>query len=229
MELTCIIVDDEPAAVSLLESYVNKTSFLTLKASFNNPVKALDHVKSNPVDLIYLDINMPGLTGLELAQLIPEGTHIVFTTAYSEHAVESYRLSVLDYLLKPISYAQFVDATSKALTTKEESKAGEDHFFIKADYKIQRINHADLMYIENIKDYVRFHLKDGRKLMSLLSLKNLDEQLPNNFMRVHRSYIVNLDEIETIERNRIVINTHFIPVADKYKEEFKRHIDQRMA
>lgn len=230
MPINCVVVDDEPAALNLVKSYVEKTAFLTLQGAFTDSIKALEFIKQNQPKLVFLDINMPDLNGIDLSKLIPKETRVIFTTAYDQYAVESYKLDALYYLLKPFSYAEFLEAANKAeaLTQAPAASSAERAFiFVKADYKLHQIWLDEIMFVENLKDYVRFWLKDGRKLMSLMSMKSLDEMLPENFMRTHRSYIVNLDFIEMVERNRIIIKREYIPVADAYQEVFKDYLKSK--
>ena len=230
MPVNCVIVDDEPTALQLVESYVEKTAFLKLQSAFTDPIKALEFIKEHKPELVFLDINMPDLNGIDLSKLLPKQTQVVFTTAYDQYAVESYKLNALYYLLKPFNYAEFLEAASKAEhehSAPQEEKIERAFIFIKADYKLHQIWFDEILFVENLKDYVRFWLKDGRKLMSLMSLKSLVNLLPGNFMRTHRSYIVNLDSIEMVERNRIVIKGEYIPVAEAYQEEFKTYLKSK--
>lgn len=228
MAVSCVVVDDEPAALQLVESYVKKTSFLKLEGVFTDPIKALDFIKSIKPKLVFLDVNMPDLNGIDLSKLLPKETRVIFTTAYDQYAVESYKLNALYYLLKPFNYAEFLEAAGKvessASDSKEEKQQEEAYIFIKADYKLHQVWFHDILFVENLKDYVRFWLKDGRKLMSLMSMKSLETLLPQNFMRTHRSYIVNLDCVEVVERNRIIITGEYIPVAEAYQSKFKEYL-----
>lgn len=230
MGLHCIIVDDEPAALNLVKSYVEKTSFLELKGSFHNPVEALSFANEHNVPLLFLDINMPDLSGLSLSKMLKPEARVIFTTAYDQYAIEGYKVSAIDYLLKPFSYEEFLAAALKAQDHFKPEKAadqGTDHIYVKADYKLQKVVFEDLLYIEGMKDYVRFHFRDGNKIMSLMSMKSLEEALPESFLRVHRSYIVHLEAIELVERNRIVIGKEYIPVAEKYRGIFKEYLDKK--
>lgn len=230
MPINCVVVDDEPVALNLVKSYVEKTPFLKLEGAFNNPLEAMEFIRQNAVPLVFLDINMPELNGLDLSKMLAKETKVVFTTAYDQYAVESYKVGALHYLLKPFSYIDFLGAANKAqahFERKEVAKTERQFIFIKADYKLHQVWHDEILFIENMKDYVRFWLKDGRKLMSLLSMKSLDEILPENFMRTHRSYIVNLEAIEMVERNRIIIRNEYIPVADAYQEAFKEYLKSK--
>lgn len=236
MKIKCLVIDDEPLAIDLLKAYVQQTSYLELVGTFENPLKALDIIKSENIDLIYLDINMPQITGLDFAKILPENTRVIFTTAYDQYALDGFKLNALDYLLKPINYSEFLKASNKAeewfkLLASSKSKTEEafpNHIFVKSGYRMEKIELDDLLYVENQKDYVKFHIESiDEPISSLMSLQSLEDKLPNNkFMRVHRSFIVNLDKIKTIERNCIVFGKAFIPVSDSYKERFMEFINK---
>jgi two-component system response regulator LytT len=229
-----VAIDDEPLALQLVRGYVEKTPFLELAASFDNPVDAVAFIGSSDVDLVLLDIQMPDLTGTELARVIGGGTKVIFTTAYEKYALEGFRLDAVDYLLKPFSYAEFLRAAQKAERLIDLERRGlpvlevkNDFLFIKSDYKIRRINFSEIHYIEGLKDYVKIFLIGEKKpVLSLSTMKALEARLPGDrFMRVHRSYIVNLDTVKVIERNRIVYGEVRIPVTDQYKEQFQKFLD----
>ncbi len=239
MVLNCWIVDDEPLAVSLLESYVNKVPFLKLTGKYSNALSAMKNIATERVDVLFLDIQMPEVNGMDFAHTISDYTRVVFTTAFSEYAVEGYRVNALDYLLKPFSFEEFVVAAKKALnwfeiinqksipyTDKEREKVG---IFVKSDYKYLHILYEEILYIEGLKDYVKIHTADNLKpILSLMSLKQLEEDLPfGNFIRVHRSYIINVDKISSINKNRVVIEKKQIPIGDTYKKQFMNLIDKK--
>lgn len=224
-----MVVDDEPAARELVASYVKKSGLLELCGVFGNPLEALANAREQHIPLVFLDINMPDLSGMDLSRMLPEHTKVIFTTAYDQYALESYRVSALDYLLKPFSFEEFMQAALKAQDYFESaaSPAEKDHLFVKAEYKLQKITFADILYVENLKDYVRFHMKSGQKVMSLLALKNVEKELPGHFMRVHRSYIVNLHAIDSVERNRVLIGQNHIPVAESQSQAFRDYLNSR--
>lgn len=235
MKLRCAIIDDEPLAVSLLESYVAKTPFLQLIGSYTNAVKAMEGVSDECPDLLFLDIQMPELNGLEFSRIVGERCRVVFTTAFEQYAVDSYRVNALDYLLKPIAYPEFLQACEKARqwfahTAPQPSESDTPtSILVKTDYKLVQVELAKIIYIEGLKDYVKIYIDDEpRPLLSLMSLKSLEEQLPaQQFVRVHRSFIVRTDKIKVIERNRIVFGKEYIPISDSYKaalmEQLARH------
>jgi len=236
VQITCMIVDDEPMALNLVESYVAKTPFLTLKNKCHSAIEALQSINTEPVDVLFLDIQMPDLTGLEFSKMLPKQTRVIFTTAFDQYALEGFKVEALDYLLKPFDYAEFLVAANKALEwftllrgNKEASAvSGKKEFlFVKSEYKQLRIKLADVLYFEGLKDYIKIWLKDNPKaILTLMSLKSLEEELPKTeFMRVHRSFIVSLKNIEVIERSQIVINKQRITVSEQYKPKFLEYIN----
>ena len=232
MMLSCAIIDDEPLAAGLLEGYVNKTPYLELKGTYNSAVTAMRDLRDNPVQLLFLDIQMPELSGIEFAKILPRDTKIIFTTAFSQYAIEGFRVNALDYLLKPIRYQDFLKSTDKALDwfsvqKKQDAYLRDRFLFIKSDYKLLRIDLDDILYIEGLKDYVRFYLTSGEKIMSLMSMKRLEDYLPHpEFLRTHRSYIVHMPKVNSIDRLRIVFGDQYIPVSDNYKEEVMTYLEQ---
>ncbi len=232
--ITCIAIDDEPLALKQVVSYIQKTPFLELVASFESPIEAFSFIQENALDVVFIDINMPDLNGLDLVKSLSNPPKIIFTTAYDQYALEGFKVDAIDYLLKPIDYASFLKAANKAkmwfeLQPKatEEIKSDDDFLFIKSEYKIVRVKLDDILYIEGMREYVRIHLATDKPIMTLLSMKSLEQQLPSSkFMRVHRSYMVNLSKITTIERNRIVFDKVYIPVSEQYKEVFHQFIDK---
>lgn len=238
-KITCIIVDDEPLALDLIEEYVKKTPFLELIGKCSSPFQAMDQMQVQIPDLLFLDIQMPGLTGIDFYKSLQDGPRVIFTTAYSHYAVEGFKVDALDYLVKPFNYQEFLKAASKALNwfrltdTQQNSPSvqleSEKVIFVKSEYKLLKVEYDKIVYIEGLKDYVKIFTTDRPKpILSLMTLKSLEEKLPSNqFMRVHRSYIVNLFQIKVIERSRIVFGSTYIPVADGYKEKFQEYLDNR--
>jgi len=232
--ITCIAIDDEPLALRQITSYIEKTPFLELKESFEGPIDAITYLQTNTIDLMFVDINMPDINGLDFVKSLENPPKIIFTTAYSEYAVEGFRVDAIDYLLKPIDYATFLKASNKAKSwfdvhekQPEQLQANEDFLFIKSEYKIVRIKLDDIKYIEGMREYIRIHLVNEKPIMTLLSMKAMEAQLANkNFMRVHRSFIVNLNKITTIERNRIVFDKVYIPVSEQYKGKFQQFVEK---
>lgn len=252
MTLNCCIIDDEPLALDLLESYVLKTPFLKLTGKYLGALQAMNEIQSSEVDLIFLDIQMPGLNGLDFSRMISEKARIIFTTAFNQYALDSYKVNALDYLLKPISYLDFLQAANKALRwfeivrrpatsvitpentsqpilTAPAVKEEIDSIFVKSDYKLVQVKLDNILYIEGLKDYIKICTDDDSKpLLSLMSIKSMEELLPSGrFMRVHRSFIVHVDKIKIIDRNRIVFGKTYIPVSDSYKKEFNAFLKDR--
>ncbi len=228
MKINCIIVDDEPLARKLIEDYVKQTPFLSLAGSYSNAVDAFEKVKEGNVKLLFLDIQMPQLNGMELSRMLDGNIKIIFITAFEQYALEGYKVDALDYLLKPVSYADFLKAASKCQkwferdspkTSVIESK--QKSILVKADYKLLRLDIDDILYVEGDKDYVHINFTTGNPVMTLMSMKSIGELLPEeDFVRVHRSFFVNINKIKTIDRNRIVFDKILIPISDSYKEEF---------
>ena len=232
MTLNCIIIDDEPLAAELLASYANRTPFLQLVGSFNSAVNAIKTIRENQIDLIFLDIQMPELSGLEFASILPKTTRIVFTTAFSQYAIEGYKVNALDYLLKPISYEDFMRSANKALDwfinqTKQETWNQDRFMFVKSEYKLVQVHFDDILFIEGVKDYVKITLDNGQPpIMSLMNMKKIEEALPQpEFMRTHRSYIVHMPKIKLVDRFRIVFGDIYIPISESYKEEVQQYLD----
>ena len=239
MIIKCAIVDDEPLAVELLASYMKKIPFLELCGKYNNATDALHGIGETPVDLLFLDIQMPELNGLEMSKMVPENTRIVFTTAFDQYAVDGFRANALDYLLKPISYADFMEACNKALQWFQLVQQSEQQptmpmeeprsIFVKSEYKLLQIDLDDIRYIEGLKDYVKIYTEQSpHPVLSLMNMKAIEQMLPaSRFIRVHRSFIVQKSKIREIERNRIVFGDVYIPIGDSYKQAFQDFINAK--
>lgn len=238
MQLTCFIIDDEPLALGLIEGYVNKTPFLKLTGKFHSAVEATQAIREYPPDILFLDIQMAELNGMEFAKIVPEQTRIIFTTAFQQYALESYKVNALDYLLKPFGYSDFLQAANKALqwydmnrkVAVEPDTQRQDTIFLKSDYKIIQVEIKNILYIEGLKDYVKIYLEDNPKsIISHITMKAMEEMLSKeHFMRVHRSYIVNTDKIKEIENNRIIFGKVRIPISDSYKDIFQEFLVKKM-
>lgn len=235
-KITCIIIDDEPFALELVESYVKKTPFLELRGKCLNAFEALKIVSSEKIDLLFLDIQMPEMTGVELSKTLPPDVKVIFTTAFKDYAFEGFQVNAIDYLLKPFNYQEFLKAANKAaqwLGTGAEEKqdtAYTDNFiFVKSEYKQLKINLEDVYYFEGLKDYIKIWLNSQpRPVLTLMSLKTLEQELPpDRFMRVHRSFIIALNKIESIERSQVIINNERITIAEQYKGKFQEFIDNK--
>lgn len=233
MILTCAIIDDEPLAAELLESYAKKTPELHLVGVYGSAVEAMKELRNNPVDLLFLDIQMPELSGMEFAGILPKKTKIIFTTAFDRYAIDGYKVNAADYLLKPISYDSFVLSVNRVLerckvVDRHDVMSADGFVYVKSEYKLVKINFVDILYIEGVKDYVKIYFRDRRKpVMSLMNMKKLEDYLPKSqFMRVHRSFIVNMSVADMIDRGRIVAGDTFIPVSESYKEQVQEYIDR---
>ena len=234
--LRCIVVDDEPLAVKMLEGFVTRTPLLELAGSFNDPVLALTQIRALAPELVFLDIQMPDLDGMELSRMLPEGTRVVFTTAFKQYAFESYEVRALDFLLKPIRYQKFLEAVQKAqewFAMKEASSASVQEekasVFIKSDGALRKVDYADILYVEGMRDYVLFHLAGSREpLVTHLTMKAVEGLLPSTaFMRIHRSFIVSLDKVERVSPSGdIKVGSALLHVSEGYREAFERFISR---
>ena len=246
MNLTCIIVEDEPLARQLLEQYVRKVPHLELLKAFSNPLEALDFLRNNEVDILFSDIQMPEITGITLLKILQKKPLIILTTAYSEYAIEGYELDVIAYLLKPITFEKFLKAVEKATQLKSEkqplieekkslyTEGGtapipadiQQFIFVKDGTKLVKIRLPDILYIEGLKDYVSIYTRE-KKIVTLQTLKSLETQLPDNqFIRIHNSYIVSLEGIDVIDKERVQIGKSFLPISDTYRKAFKEFIER---
>lgn len=234
--LRCVVVDDEPLAVKMLEDYISRTEFLTLAGSWSDPVAALPQIKELNPELVFLDIQMPDFDGLELATLLPEGCRVIFTTAFKQYAFDSYGVSALDFLLKPIRYHKFLEAANKAkqwFEMKEAAKGNlkpEGSIFIKSDGNLVKVEPSEIMYVEGMRDYVIVHTEGGKKLVTHLTMKAAEELLPmDTFMRVHRSFIINLARIDSVTMTgEVLIGDAVIHVSEAYSEAFSKYLSSRL-
>lgn len=234
-KLKCIVADDEPSALALIKKYADDAPFIETVAACKNSNEVLAALAENDIDLLFLDIQMPGLSGMALAKMVDPKIAVIFTTAFDKYAIEGYQVNAIGYLLKPFSYEEFLEPAAKYQQKLKSSSPevaelkDQDFIMVKADYKTWQIPLNDILYFEGVKDYVRIHRQSVSKvLMPLMSMKSLESQLPETkFMRVHRSYIVNLNKIEVIERNQIVFGDTRISVSDNYKEKFNTFVKGR--
>ena len=232
MILSCAIIDDEPLAAELLASYVSKTPGLRLAGVYESAVTAMRELRERPVGLLFLDIQMPELSGLEFATLLPKDTRIIFTTAFDRYAIDGYKVDAADYLLKPVSYDRFAASVNKVIewfeTNERRKTAARDRFvYVKSEYKLIRLDFDDILYIEGLKDYVKIYFEAPRKpVLSLVNMKRVEDCLPKpQFMRVHRSFIVNMAKVSMVDRGRIVVGDVFIPVSESYKGQVQEYLD----
>ena len=231
-KIQTIAIDDEPLALDMMARYIKQTPFLEFIGAFDNPIDALEAIHTKDVQLIFLDIQMPDLKGTEFAKSLDTGIKVIFSTAYAQYALEGFQLEALDYLLKPISYDTFIKSAQRArsyfelikhkLKNAESIESNEEYLFIKADYKLQRINYNEILYFEGLKDYAKVYTSQAaRHIVFHATLKAIEAKLPaDKFMRVHRSYIINLEKVTTVERKRIIFGEKRITVSDQYKKAF---------
>jgi DNA-binding LytR/AlgR family response regulator len=240
-----IAIDDEPLALQQLVGYIKKIPFFELAAQCQSALEAREYMNREPVDAIFCDINMPDLSGMEFVKQLPVKPIIVFTTAYSEYAIEGYKVDAVDYLLKPFGFSDFQRAAMKVqknfsannlssihdvplgnLSQNGEGSGDNDSFFVKTDYRTIRVSISDIRYVEGMSEYLKLHLESQPKpIITLLSMKSIEEFLPQNFMRIHRSYIVNLDKVQEVNKNRIVMDADtFLPIGDNYREQFNNYL-----
>jgi len=235
MKIRCLAVDDEPLALKQIGAYIDKTPFFEKIALCSSAFEALQLVREGQVDLLFVDINMPDLNGMDFVKSLEQKIPVIFTTAYSEYAIEGFQVDALDYLLKPISYGQFLKTANKAkawfdLNNKqpETLQPNQDYIFVKAEHRLIRIHLAEIKYIEGSNEYIIIHLIKEKPVTTLMRMKNIETELPENmFMRVHRSFIVNLSQVKVIERNRIIFDEKiYIPIGEQYKENFQKFLDR---
>jgi two-component system LytT family response regulator len=231
LNISCLIVDDEPLARNLMTEYVRKVNYLTLVRACSSPLEALEVLRTTPVDLLFLDVQMPELTGLAFLKSLQRKPLVILTTAYSQYAIEGYELDVTDYLLKPITFERFLKAVDKVnarLAKGPESplpEPSDDYIFVKDGTKLVKIRWADILYVEGLKDYVTIHTPQ-QKVVSLQRLKVLEDQLPKQkFMRVHNSFIISLGAIRTIQKDKVQIGEAWIPIGDTYRKAFKEFVE----
>jgi two-component system, LytTR family, response regulator len=233
MQINCIAIDDEPLALSKLEGFISKVPDLKLIRTFDNAVEAIGWLKENSVDLIFLDIQMEQLTGIQFLEATGSTSRVIITTAYDQYAIRGFELNVTDYLLKPFSFQRFVQAVNKVMeyysqkqNSQQPSQKTDSYIFVKTEYRFERVDIDDILYIEGMKDYLRIICTD-KKIMTLQSFAKIEESLPSNkFCRVHKSFIVAIDKIKSVERGVILIADQRIPVSNTYKESFFSKIKQ---
>jgi two-component system, LytTR family, response regulator len=226
---TCIIIEDEPLALEKTKDFVNKVPFLNLSATFDNALNGLTYLNNNKVDVLFLDINMDELSGIELLESSKITSQVIITTAYQEYALKGYELHVTDYLLKPFTFNRFLQAVNKAQENLNQRIAEKqlDFIFVKTENRLEKIMISDILYIEGMRDYLRIHTT-GKKIMTLQSFNEMEQLIPNHLVcRVHKSYMVAINKIESIERSRIKIANELIPVSETYKEAFLQLINNR--
>jgi two-component system, LytTR family, response regulator len=227
--IKCIAIDDEPLALELLEDFISKVPFFQLAGTFQNPTNAISLLHEQNVQLLFLDIQMPEITGLEFLKSLESKPKVIFTTAYSDYALEGFNHDAVDYLLKPFTFDRFLKACNKAyrlIAAQQINDPEKDYMFIKSGYDTVKIKFQDIQYVEGFKDYVKIHLKEGHPVLCLISMKALLEKLPANFIRVHRSFIIAFDKIKIIQRRQVKIGDTEVPIGDMYREAFFQMVEQ---
>jgi DNA-binding LytR/AlgR family response regulator len=226
-KINCLLVDDESSALELLENYINKVYFLTIVKKCEDAIEAMQILEENQVDLLFLDINMPTLSGLQFLKSIKTKPAVIFTTGYSEYALTGYDYDIIDFLLKPYDFERFLKAVNKAnsqilktFRQPVENQKTQQYIFVKADYKLVKINVDDILYVEGLKDYIKIFTRQ-KLILTLMSMTSIEERLPVNlFYRVHRSYIISMGKIDSVSRHRVIIGEKFIPISTPYRERF---------
>ena len=229
MIINCIAIEDEPLALKKIKKYIEQVAYLNLLEGFNNALNAIGYLKNNTVDLIFLDIRMKKISGIQFLESLQNRPKVIITSAYDEYALKGYELDVADYLLKPFAFERFLKSVDKVYNQMNvlKNNTTNNYIFVKTEYRIEKIILKDILYIQGMKDYLQIHTID-RKIMTLQTFKNLMEILPpNDFQRVHNSYIVAMSKIENIERNRIRIGENLIPISDSYKDKFYEILKER--
>lgn len=234
--IQCLAIDDEPLALQQLASYISRVPFLHLVGQCRDTREARQLMEREPIDALFVDINMPDENGLELIRSLKSSPLVVFTTAYAEYALEGYKVNAVDYLLKPFGFDDFQRTAMKLRrqygleALQEEGRRREEscemrELFVKVEHRIVRVSVADIRYIEGMSEYVKIHLVEGKPVIALLSMKRLEERLPANFMRIHRSYIVNLDKVHEVNKNRVILDEHvYLPIGDQHREKFAAYV-----
>ncbi|MBE6266470.1 MAG: response regulator transcription factor [Prevotella ruminicola] len=231
--IRCIAIDDEPLALQQIAAYINKVPFLELAAQCQSALEARQFLSDERVDAIFCDINMPDLNGMDFVKSLTAPPLVVFTTAYSEYAIEGFKVNAVDYLLKPFGMQEFMRAANRLqerLSIPASAPAEtDDTLFLKTDYRIVKVNIPDIRYVEAMSEYLKVWIEgEAKPIITLLSMKKMEERLPDNFMRVHRSYIINLDKIQEVNKNRVIMDADtYLPIGDLYKEAFQAYLDKK--
>lgn len=229
--IQAIAIDDEIPALSIIQHFCERTGFIQLEKTFNQPTEALKHLRKFPVDLVFLDIHMPSLSGIDLYKAVQQDTMAIFTTAYSEYAVEGFNLNAVDYLLKPFTYKRFLQAAEKANDyynyLREKEKTKEQYLFVRADYTLVKINIAEIVYIEGYDDYLKIHTVNQKPVITRMTLKNILEKLPSQqFIRIHRSYVVPLRRVESLRNKVVTLGELKLPLGSSYEENFLKYFNR---
>lgn len=229
--ISCIAIDDEPPALKVIESFCAQVGYLDLKRTFTSPTEAIHYLNNYPVDLLFLDINMPSISGIDVLKKLNQPTMVIFTTAHGEYAVEGFNLNAIDFLLKPFSFERFNQSVKKALDfsnyNQQNNLTTEQYIYIRADYSLNKIKIDDIELIEGLDDYLKIHIKNGKNIVARITMKGILEKLPTSkYMRVHRSFIVPLDKITSVRKKIIYLNQIEVPIGHSYEDDFMNSIKQ---
>ena len=230
MTIRCLAIDDEPLALKQLVAYIGKVPFLELAAQCQSAMEARAFLENDTVDAIFCDINMPDLNGMDFIKSLTVPPLVVFTTAYSEYAVEGFRVNAVDYLLKPFGLQDFQRAANRLLSRKEDQPTeNDDVVFLKTDYRIVKVSIPSIRYVEGMSEYLKVWIEgEAKPIITLLSLKKMEERLPDYFMRIHRSYIINLTKIQEVNKNRVIMDADtYLPIGDLYRDAFQAYLDDK--
>jgi DNA-binding LytR/AlgR family response regulator len=223
MKINCIVIDDEPLALELLESYIKRIPYLSLKGLYHDPCNALEVIRSGKVDLVFIDIHMPDISGIEFLKSLEVLPRFVFVTAHDKFAILGFEMNAIDYLLKPVSFSRFLKASDRVLTAlRQKTSFTENYIFVKTDRSSVKISFDSIYFIEGYKDYVKIYTNNGNPVLTQSTLKAIEELLPESFLRVHRSYIISVDKIVSFRNSKVYIRDRYIPVGESYSEQFQQ-------
>lgn len=233
--MNCILIDDESPALKLLEDNVRQISYLNVVASIRNPMQVFDLIKEHQIDLLFLDIQMPGIDGLELLRSLKQPPMVIMVTAYPEHALDGFNLDVVDYLVKPVPFSRFLKAVEKARelyqmrqTKPKAIQPENDHVFVNANYSLVKVKMQDITFIEGLKDYVRINIEEGKQVITRMGLKGVEEKLSSGrFMRIHKSYIIALEKIESVQKTQVIVAGTEIPIGEGYRPALQAYVNGR--
>jgi DNA-binding LytR/AlgR family response regulator len=226
--IKCIAIDDEPPALELIKVFCSKVDGLELKKTFSNTSEALSYIRKYPIDLLFLDIQMPDMSGIDFYKSLPRNTLVIFTTAHSQYAVEGFNLAAVDYLLKPFSLERFKKSIKKALKMIPQSRIDENFLFVRSEYRLLKINYSDIEYIEGLDDYVKIHLNEKRVVLTRMNMKSMVELLPvSQFIRIHKSFILPLGRLSSIRNKKILLGNIELPIGPLYEENVMNHFSNK--
>jgi two-component system, LytTR family, response regulator len=224
MKLRCIAIDDEPLALDLMEAYISKIPYLQLKGLYNNALHALEVMREQEIDLIFLDINMPDVLGIDFVKGMKKPPMIIFVTAHERYALQGFEVNAVDYLLKPVSFERFMTAAEKAYANVINTTPAYDFIFVKSEHNVIKIELKNIHYIEGYKDYVKIITNDPKPILTITTFKAMEEMLPPTFMRVHKSFIISVDKIVSMRKGKILVKDKYLPIGDSYKDVFNKTV-----